>query len=89
MGAGIDGVEGHEQLGSGHILVTGNGGGISRGMRAGCERREVEERKRVAAAVLGRGIGDRHCTEAARIILCRPVMSVNLEQFQYLEEQIG
>lgn len=38
------GVGGHEQLGSGQVLVTGNGGGIIRGAR---RRRELVEKGRI------------------------------------------
>lgn len=76
MGAGMDGVAGQEQLGSGHVLVTGNGGGMSRGMRAGFELRDVDEKRRadVAAEGFGREIGARLCSDAARMILCRPAI---------------
>lgn len=73
----MDGVEGHEQLGSGHVLVMGNGGGMSRGMRERLERRDVHEKRRadVAAERLGREIDGRLCSDAARMILCRPAIS--------------
>lgn len=43
----MGGVGAHEQLGSGHVCVTGKGGGMSRGRRGVSEREEDTEKGRI------------------------------------------
>jgi hypothetical protein len=50
--SGINGVGGHEQLGSGQVLMTGKGGGIFKGIRRELERQLELDRHRMAPVSL-------------------------------------